>query len=271
MRPNHVLQAWRANQQTIGAWMSIDSSYTVETLSHAGFDWLCLDMQHGMLDYNIVKQQLTAISTTSTIPIVRVPWNEPYEIMKVLDAGAYGVIVPLVNTREEAERAVAACRYPPEGIRSYGPNRATLYAGRNYTAQANQEIACIVMIETAEAMENLEDIIATPGVDAVYIGPNDLAYGLGLKPAGDNNDPTHVAAVTKIFETAKKHGVAAGIQTGSVEFTQRYLEQGFHMVTLGSDRGWLEKMARQELKAARQGSGISQTSAPKADEDGNFY
>lgn len=246
--------------------MSIDSSYTVEALSHAGFDWLCLDMQHGMLDYSIVKHQLTAMSTTNTIPFVRVPWNEPYEIMKVLDAGAYGVIVPLVNTREEAERAVAACRYPPQGIRSHGPNRATLYSGKGYTKGANQELACIVMIETAEALDNLEDIVSTPGVDAVYIGPNDLAYGLGLKPTGDNNEPTHVAAVTHILETAKKHGVAAGIQTGSVEFTRRYLDQGFHMVTLGSDRGWLERMARQDLLEAREGSGIAQTKS-----DGTFY
>ena len=271
MRPNHVLRAWQQDKQTIGAWVSIDSSYTVETLAHTGFDWLCLDMQHGMLDYGMVKQQLTAISTTDAIPIVRVPWNEPFEIMKVLDAGAYGVIVPLVNSREEAQRAVAACRYPPDGIRSYGPNRATLYAGSNYPAEANQEIACIVMIETAEALENLEEIVSTPGVDAVYIGPNDLAYGLGLTPAGDNDDPIHVAAVTRIFETAKEHGIAVGIQTGSVEYTKRYLAQGFHMVTLGSDRGWLERLARQELKAAREGSGVAQTTAPQADEKGNFY
>lgn len=266
MRSNHVLKAWQDNKGTIGAWMSIDSSYSVETLAHAGFDWLCLDMQHGMLDYEDVKHMLPAISTSSAIPIVRVPWNEPYEIMKVLDAGAYGVIVPLVNNREEAERAVSACRYPPHGIRSFGPNRATLYAGRGYTREANREIACIVMIETAEAMENLDEIMSTPGVDAVYIGPNDLAYALGLSPAGDNDDPQHVAAVTKILETARKHGVAAGIQTGSVAFTQRYLEQGFHMVTLGSDRGWMERLARQELKAARDGAGVD-----PVESDNNFY
>jgi 4-hydroxy-2-oxoheptanedioate aldolase len=266
MRSNHVLQAWRANQQTIGAWISIDSSYTAETMAHVGFDWLCLDMQHGVLDYIDVKHMLTAISTSNAIPFVRVPWNEPYEIMKVLDAGAYGVIIPLVNNREEAERAVAACRYPPAGNRSYGPNRVTLYSGKGYVRAANTEIACIVMIETAEALENLDDIMSTPGVDAVYIGPSDLAYALGLHPAGDNNDPTHVATVTHIFETAKKHGIAAGIQTGSLEYTKRYLDQGFHMVTLGSDRGFMERLARQELQAARE-----ETGAEKVEADGNFY
>ena len=115
MRENHVLQGWRANRQTIGAWLSVDSPFTAEAMAQIGFDWLCLDMQHGLLGYNDVKTMLPAISTTSTIPFVRVPWNEPYEIMKVLDA-AYGVVIPLVNNREEAERAVAACRYPPEGI-----------------------------------------------------------------------------------------------------------------------------------------------------------
>jgi 4-hydroxy-2-oxoheptanedioate aldolase len=200
MRPNHVLQAFRANKQTVGAWLSIDSSFAAETMAHAGFDWLCLDMQHGMLDYNDVKRMLPAISTTNTIPFVRVPWNEPYEIMKALDAGAYGVVIPLVNNRQEAEQAVAACRYPPDGIRSFGPTRAALYAGRGYAEHSNNEIACIVMIETAEALENLDDIMSTPGVDGIYIGPADLAYALGLTPTGDNNEPSHVAAVTRIFE-----------------------------------------------------------------------
>jgi 4-hydroxy-2-oxoheptanedioate aldolase len=246
--------------------MSIDSAYTAETMSHAGFDWLCLDMQHGMLDYENVRQMLPAISTGSAIPFVRVPWNEPYEIMKVLDAGAYGVIVPMVNNREEAEQVVSACRYPPQGMRSFGPNRATFYAGKGYVRNANDEIACIVMIETAEALENLEEIVTTPGVDAVYIGPNDLAYALGLVPAGDNDDPRHVETVTHILETARQHGVAAGIQTASVEFTRRYINQGFHMVTLGSDRGWMERMARQELAEVRRDTGTEST-----EKDSNFY
>lgn len=266
MRSNHVLQAWRADKQTVGAWLSIDSLYTAESMSHVGFDWLCMDMQHGLLDYNDVKKMLPAISTTNTIPFVRVPWNEPYEIMKVLDAGAYGVVVPLVNNREEAERAVAACRYPPDGIRSFGPARAAMYAGRGYVESANTEIACIVMIETAEALSNLDEIMSTPGVDAVYIGPADLAYALGLTPTGDNNEPKHVETVTRIFETAKKHGIAAGIHTGSLEYTKRYLDQGFHMVTLGSDAGFMGRLARTELKAARADS-----NAEKIEPGSTFY
>lgn len=266
MRPNHVLRAWRENKQTVGGWLSVDSCHSAEVMAHAGFDWLCLDMQHGMLDYNDVKIMLPAISTTNTIPFVRVPWNEPYEIMKALDAGAYGVIIPLVNNREEAEKAVAACRYPPKGMRSFGPIRGAMYGGPGYVQEANDELACIVMIETAEALENLDAIMSTPGVDAVYIGPADLAYALELTPTGDNNDPKHVAAVTRIFETSQKHGIAAGIHTGSLEYTKRYLQQGFHMVTLGSDGAFMARLARQELKAARQDTGAEPTKPT-----GGFY
>ena len=266
MRPNHFLRAMRANKQTIGAWLAIDSSFSAEAMANAGFDWVCLDMQHGMLDYNDIKIMLPAISTTDTIPLVRVPWNEPYEIMKALDAGAYGVVVPMVNNREEAERAVAACRYPPQGNRSFGPLRASIYAGAGYVQEANSELACIVMIETEEALQDLDDIMSTPGVDGVYIGPADLAYALGLVPTGDNNDPLHVETVTKIFETAKKHGIGAGIHTGSLEYSKRYLEQGFHMVTLGQDTGFMTRMARKELAQVRNDTG-----AEKIDPKDNFY
>ena len=129
MRENTVKAKWREGKATIGAWLSIPSTYSAEMMAHQGFDWLCVDMQHGMIDYPDAVRMFTAISTTDTVPFVRVPWNDPAIIMKVLDAGAYGVVVPLINTRADAEQAVAACRYPPEGIRSNGANRAILYAG----------------------------------------------------------------------------------------------------------------------------------------------
>ncbi|SVB73883.1 uncharacterized protein METZ01_LOCUS226737, partial [marine metagenome] len=180
MRENTTLTTWREGGQTIGAWLSIGNAYTAESMAGMGFDWLCVDLQHGMLSYDDLKYMLPAISTRESIPIVRVPWNEPYEIMKALDAGAYGVIVPMVNNREEALQAVAACRYPPDGGRSFGPIRAAMYGGRGYASEANSQIACIAMVETAEALDNLEDIATTPGLDAVYIGPSDLAYAIGL-------------------------------------------------------------------------------------------
>ena len=169
MRANPVLRSWRQGKQTIGGWLSIGDAFTAETMAHVGFDWLCIDMQHGLLDYQDVKVMLPAISTTQTVPFVRVPWNEPAAIMKALDAGAYGVIVPLINNRAEAEKAVAACRYPPAGIRSFGPVRAAMYGGKHYAEEANSEIACIAMIETKEGLDNLEDIAATQGLDLSLI------------------------------------------------------------------------------------------------------
>lgn len=205
-------------------------------MSHTGLDWLCIDMQHGCIDYSDAVPMLTAISTTAVTPIVRVPWNEPSMIMKVLDAGACGVIVPMVSNRAEAERAVAACRYPPAGIRSNGPNRALLYGGADYQKNADREMLCIAMIETAEGIAKMDEIISTPGLDAVYIGPTDLALALGLPPVMDNDDPTHVATVNKILETCRKHKVAAAMHTTSAKYTQRYIDQGFNMVMLINDR-----------------------------------
>ena len=224
-------------------------------MARVGFDWLCMDMQHGLLDYNDVRDMLPAIGNTNTVPIVRVPWNEPYIIMKVLDAGAYGVIVPLVNNRDEAEKAVAACRYPQEGMRSFGPIRAASF-GSGYAKYANSEILCIAMIETAEALKNLDEICTTPGLDAIYIGPSDLAFAIGQIARGDTDDPKHAETVTHIYETARKHNINVGIHTGSLKFTKRFLKQGFDMVMLGADSAFMSRMATMELNEARGDSGV---------------
>ena len=251
MRTNAALAKWRAGQQTIGGWLSLANTHTAEMLANAGFDWLCVDLQHGLLDYRDLLHMLPAISTTATTPIVRVSGNDPKQIMKVLDAGAMGVIVPLVNNRAEAAAAIAACRYPPAGNRSFGPIRAALYGGRGYAAEANDQIACIVMIETKEGIENLEEIVATPGLGGVYIGPSDLAYALGLPPNGDTDDPLHLATVDQILATCKKHRVPAGIHTSSLDYAKRRLAAGFEFVTLGSDAGFMMQAAARDLAAAR--------------------
>ena len=252
MRENKALAAWRENRQTIGCWLSLANTHTAELMAGLGFDWVCIDLQHGLLDYQNLTHMLPAISTSDVTPLVRVPWNEPYEIMKVLDAGAYGVIVPLINNRAEAERAVAACRYPPEGNRSFGPIRAALYGGRGYAAEANGQIACIAMIETAEGIDNLDEIVATPGLDGVYIGPSDLALALGLPPTGDNDHPLHAETVLRIRDACRAGNVAAGMHTLSLEYTRRYLNLGFNLVTLGSDMGFMAKSAVADLAAARE-------------------
>jgi 4-hydroxy-2-oxoheptanedioate aldolase len=251
MRTNAALAKWRAGQQTIGGWLSLANTHTAELLANAGFDWLCIDLQHGLLDYRDLLHMLPAISTTATTPIVRVSGNDPKQIMKVLDAGAMGVIVPLVNNRAEAAAAIAACRYPPQGMRSFGPIRAALYGGRGYAAEANDQIACIAMIETREGIENLEEIVTTPGLGGVYIGPSDLALALGLPPNGDTDEPLHLATVERILQTCKRHGVPAGIHTSSLAYAQLRLAAGFEFVTLGSDAGFMMQAAARDLAAAR--------------------
>ena len=251
MQPNKALAAWRRGERTLGGWLSLANVHIAETLANLGFDWLCIDLQHGLLDYQDLRAMLPAISTADVTPLVRVPWNEPYEIMKVLDAGAYGVIVPMINNRTEADRAVAACRYPPLGNRSFGPIRAARHGRLSYAERANDEIACIAMIETSEGIERAEEIAATPGLDGVYIGPSDLALGIGLPPRGDNDHPAHAAAVGQIQAACRKHDIAIGMHTASAAFARRYLEMGFQFVTIGSDLNFLTGAAGNRLAAVR--------------------
>ncbi len=263
MRLNRVKQLWKEGKPAIGGFLSIPHALSAEMMAHTGLDWLCIDMQHGCVDYSDAVNMLAAISTTAVTPIVRVPWNEPSMIMKALDAGAYGVIVPMVSNREEALRAVAACRYPPKGIRSNGPNRAALYGGADYQKHADNEMLCIVMIETAEGIEKMDEIISTPGVDAVYIGPTDLALALGLPPVMDNDDPKHVATVNKVLETCRKHNVIAAMHTMSSKYTQRYIDQGFKMVMLTADRVAMSNFVKAEVGKLTGWTPLVPTEAPR--------
>jgi 4-hydroxy-2-oxoheptanedioate aldolase len=255
MRQNLALAKWRRGEPSIGGWLSLGNIHTAELMANAGFDWLVVDLQHGLIDYGDLTRMLPAISTTDTTPLVRVSGNNPAEIMKALDAGAMGVIVPLVNTREQALAAISACRYPPEGSRSFGPTRAALYGGRNYAAEANGQIACIAMIETEEGLQNVEEIVSAPGLSGVYVGPADLALALGLPARGDNDDPRHLGAVERILATCKRHRVPAGIHTGGLDYTRRRLAAGFDFVTLGTDAGFMMQSVTADLPAARAFAG----------------
>src|SRR3990172_12512095 len=210
MRENRLKSLWGQGQPALGGWLTVPSSVSAEIFAHAGFDWLTIDMQHGLIDYQVAVTMLQAISTTETVPIVRVPWNEPGIIMKALDAGAGGVIVPMVNSKAEAEAAVAACRYAPLGVRSYGPTRARFGAGRDYVQRANDNVLCIVMIETKEAIASLDAILDVPGVDAAYIGPADLSVSLGLPPASDHEETVFANAVRAVLDGCRKRGLVAG-------------------------------------------------------------
>jgi 4-hydroxy-2-oxoheptanedioate aldolase len=250
MRENTVKTKWNAGQVTFGAWLSIPSSFSAEVMAHQGFDWLCVDMQHGVIDYQTAVTMLQAIGTTETIPIVRVPWNEPGIIGKLLDAGAYGVIIPMVNSRAEAEAAVRACRYAPLGSRSYGPTRAAYYGGSDYAANANDQIACIPMIETKTAVDDLEEILSVPGIDAVYVGPADLSLTLGLRPAMDHDDESFQDARLKIANTCRERRIVAGIHA-SAALAPKHVEAGYLMITVSSDVGAMAGAAAEHIGLLR--------------------
>ena len=204
-------------------------------------------MQHGTTDMANLWPMLQAVSQTDTVPVVRVPWNDPATIMKALDFGAYGIIVPLINTAADAAKAVAACRYPPVGMRSSGPVRAIHYAGADYVANADNEIVLMAMIETKEGLANLDAICATKGLDAVYIGPADLSFALGMAPRGDNPDPVHMATCDKIRDAAHKHGIKACMHTASATYSADAVKRGFDLVMLTSDLASMVAGVRRQL------------------------
>ena len=251
MRENTVKARWRAGEVAYGGWLSLPSSLSAEIMATEDFDYVCIDMQHGGIDYQTAMTMLQAISTTETMPFARVPWNEPGIIMKMLDAGAMGVIIPMVNSVEEAQAAVAACRYYPDGHRSFGPLRATMYAGADYFAHANTEVACIPMIETEQALDNLDDILSVPGIDAVYVGPADLSITLGQQPAMANEGRFEEAR-QRIAAACKEHGVVAGIHANA-QLAAKHATAGFQLVTISSDQGGMRVAARADLKVARGG------------------
>jgi 4-hydroxy-2-oxoheptanedioate aldolase len=247
MRPNKIKQLWNEGKPVVLGWLSISHPFTAEVMARLGFDALCVDLQHGTNSMSDVIPMLQAISQTDTVPVVRVPWNDAATIMKVLDYGAYAVIVPMVSTAEEAARAVAACRYPPAGMRSSGPIRGLQYGGPDYLAKADGEIVVIAMVETKEGLENLDAICATPGLDAIYIGPSDLSFALGLPPKMDNTDPLHLATCDKIRDCAHRHGKKACMHTMSAAFAAGALKRGFDLVMLTSDLTSLMAGAKKQL------------------------
>ena len=251
VNPNPLREIWVENRTAFGLWATMPGSFGVELIAGAGVDYVCVDQQHGIIDYDSIVPMFQAVGSAGAVPITRVIQNDPGEIMKSLDAGALGVIVPLVNDATEAARAVAACRYPPSGIRSFGPVRAAGVIGSRDPEDLAGQVLCIVMVETREALERVDEIAATPGLDGIYIGPSDLALSLGLSPTLDATEDAHVEAIRRIRETSHRRGIAAGIQCASGEWARRHAEAGFDMVTVATDAALLRAAARREVAAAR--------------------
>jgi len=242
-------EKWASGAETLGLWLSLPSFVTAEIAARQPVDYVCVDTQHGVNDYLHSASMIQAIELAGGCPIARVPWNEPGIIGKTLDAGAHGVVVPMVNTRDQAEAVVRSVRYAPAGSRSWGPVMAGMRHADN-RAWADEHIATIPMIETTEAISNLDDILSTPGVDAVYVGPADLSISLGLGPYGNDGNPVFDEALTTIVEACRRHGVVPGIHaTGPL--TPKRREQGFRMITVTSDAVGLRAGFASELAAAR--------------------
>jgi 4-hydroxy-2-oxoheptanedioate aldolase len=240
MRANHVKRRLAAGEPSIGTWLSIPSPEAAEFLGRLPFDWLTVDAEHNPVDIRTLSQMFAAIGAGGTAPMVRIPWNTPETFKRVLDAGAWGIVVPMVNSREEAEQAVEATRYYPVGNRSVGGGRHALSfntGGKTYYENANDNILLVLQIEHIDGVNNIEEIMSVPGFDATFIGPNDLAasMGLGLGVSLESDIPELVDAIKTIRETAKKHGIAPGIHTSGPAGIKQRIEEGFQYCAMASE------------------------------------
>ena len=243
-------EALNGTKPAVGGWCVIPGSFTAELVASAGFDWVCVDVQHGLIGYQEMLAMLQAIAVVGVPSIVRVPWNDPGWIMKALDAGAAGVIVPMVNSPAEAAAAVGACRYPPDGYRSWGPTRASLGAPDYSPQLANRSVICAVMVETVAALDQLAEIVSVPGVDAVFIGPSDFALSMGFGPRTD--EPEHRRLLEGVPAVCRDHGVVAGIACGSAELLARWRQAGYTMLAAPSDMVVLRRAAAEMVETLRR-------------------
>ncbi|MCB9454235.1 MAG: 2,4-dihydroxyhept-2-ene-1,7-dioic acid aldolase [Anaerolineaceae bacterium] len=243
MKHNALKSAWKERRATLNGWLHIPSMWSTEVMARAGFDSLTVDMQHGLMGLDSAIQMLQAISTTNTVALARSTWNEPGTIGRLLDAGAMGIICPMVNNRAECEQFVGACRYHPVGYRSLGPTRAKVLYGDDYTKHANEDVLALAMIETKEALDNVDEIASVPGLSGFYIGPGDLRLSLMGAGGLDNEDAEFLAALDTILAAAKRQGIVTGIHCNSAVYAQKMIERGFDMVTLQTDSGLLSAAA----------------------------
>ena len=235
MRANRLREIWSGGKSATNFWLGLPSMLAAESISHQGWDSVTIDMQHGHIDFASMVAMLTAISTTATVPLVRVPWNQPGDVMRAFDAGAYGVICPNIDTREQCESFVGACRYAPLGYRSVGPKRAILYGGPDYIAKANETVLAIVQVESALGLKNVAEIASVRSLDMIYVGPTDLALSLGRDIKFGLSDPVLMNAIDEILAAAKAAGVRTGIYCRNADDAKAMFARGFDLATVTSD------------------------------------
>lgn len=253
---NALKKRLKAGKACVNGWLAIPSGFSAETMAQCGWDSVTVDMQHGVQDYLSMVQCFQAMDRHPVTPLVRVPWNEPGIVGKALDGGAWGVICPMVNTVAEAKALVSYCLYPPKGKRSNGPIRAAAYGeASSYQTIANDEVLVIPMIETQEAIDNIEAILDVPGIDGIYVGPSDLGFSMGLVPVLDREEPKILSIYEKLVRETKKRGLFAGLHNGTPAYAARMIGMGFRFVTIANDSGLMAKAAREAVQATRKAAG----------------
>jgi 4-hydroxy-2-oxoheptanedioate aldolase len=248
MTQNALRRRWKEGKAAVNGWLAIPSAFSAEVMAQCGWDSITVDLQHGVQDYLSMVACFQAMHAHPVTRLARVPWNEPGIIGKVLDGGAYGVVCPMINTKQQCEALVSACRYPPKGTRSSGPIRAGAYGvPGEYQKTANDEILVIPMIETQEALDNLEAILDVPGIDGIYVGPGDLSFSLGLVPRLDREEPQVLQIYERLIRETNNRGLYAGLHCASPVYAARMICSGFRLVTIANDSGLLAKAARESV------------------------
>jgi 4-hydroxy-2-oxoheptanedioate aldolase len=263
MFQNKLKQIWTSGQPVLNGWCSIGSPFTAEIMAAQGYDSVSIDIQHGALDYSSVLPMFQAMRGSGVVPMARVPWLDPAYIMKALDAGAMGIICPMINSRAEASEFVSYMRYPPLGQRSYGPTRAAV-AMPGYGIKMNDEVLAFAMIETADGVKNLEEIASTPGLDGIYVGPADLTLGTQegrLPPGFDREEEEMIALIKRIASVCKDKGIKAALHCGTAEYAARAIGWGYQMTTVSGDSRLLASAANASVSSWRKLTGADPTAS----------
>ena len=258
MKTNPVRAKLKRGEASLGAWLVLPDPFAARLMSSVGFDWLNVELEHAPVNIETAAACFVAIAAGGAVPLARVPFNTVENIKRVLDNGAWGVVVPMVNSRAEAEAAVAAARYQPLGQRSVGGQLHAVSFGADpatYYARANDEILLVVMIEHVRAVEDAEAILSVPGVDAFFIGPNDLTNSMGRPPVFESDDPEFTQALRHLLAVGRKYGVASGIHVADAAAAARRRAEGFQMIAIASDAGLMLAKARESLAALGLGAG----------------
>ena len=258
MKKNHVRAKLKEGQPSVGTWLTLPDPTAALLMARAGFDWLTVELEHTPVTFETAAQSFAIIAASGVVPLARVPWNHGENIKRVLDTGAYGIVVPMVNSRAEAEAAVAAARYAPLGTRSIGGQLHAINFGTDpgtYYARANEEILVVLMAEHIKAIEALDDILSVPGIDVVFIGPNDLHHSMGKPPAFDSEHKEYVDALKHVLKTARKYGIAPGIHVVDAAAAQRRIEEGFQFIAVASEAGLMLSKAQEVTRVLGLGAG----------------